>query len=84
MIKPSSKDVSCKFIVDQLASTLLGTTANLTNALTGTLGGLNLLGGNGNSASNKNNNGLLGILGSGNRKQNTRDGGGGGGLLGLG
>lgn len=45
-VEPSSKETSCAFIVNQLASTLLGTTSNLTNAvggtLTDTLGGLGL------------------------------------------
>lgn len=38
-VKPASKDTSCAFIVNQLASTLLQTTSNLTNAVGGTLGG---------------------------------------------
>lgn len=45
-VEPLSKETSCAFIVNQLASTLLGTTSNLTNAvggtITGTLGGLGL------------------------------------------
>lgn len=44
MVKPSSKDTSCKFIGSQLASSLLSTTGELTNSvgtkLTDTLGKL--------------------------------------------
>lgn len=49
-VKPSSKETSCKFILNDLTSALLGTTTNLTSSvgetLGGTLGGLgNVLGG---------------------------------------
>lgn len=33
LVKPSSKDTSCKFIVNQLASSLLTATGNLTSSL---------------------------------------------------
>lgn len=46
LVKPSSKDTNCKFIANQLASTLLSATTNLTsqlgNALGNPLGVLNL------------------------------------------
>lgn len=38
LVKPSSKDTSCKFIENQLASTLLTATGNLTSTLENTLG----------------------------------------------
>ena len=54
LVKPSSKDTSCKFIVNQLASSLLGVTGNLTSSLGNTLGntlGILNLGGKKDSAS---------------------------------
>lgn len=33
LVKPSSKEISCKFVVNQLASSLLTTTGNLTSAI---------------------------------------------------
>lgn len=39
-VKPSSKDTSCKFIGNQLASTLTGLTSSIGSQLTGTLGKL--------------------------------------------
>lgn len=46
--KPSSKDTSCKFIVNQLTASLLTTTGNLTSSLGNTLGNiLPLSGGSG-------------------------------------
>lgn len=91
-LKPSSKDVNCKFILDGLTGSLLGTTSNLTSTLTGTLdgtlGGLGLLGGNNKKNTNvvanqPNQGGLLG-LGIGSRPTNNRKpGNSGGGLLGV-
>lgn len=39
-MKPSSKDTSCKFIGNQLASTLGGLTSSIGSQLSGTLGKL--------------------------------------------
>lgn len=62
-MKPSSKDVSCKGLLDGLTGTLLGTTNQLTGAL-----GVNLLGGTGEGKS-----GLLGggLLGANNQWPNS-------------
>lgn len=38
MVNPTLKETSCKFIVSQLASSLLTTTGNLTSSLGNTLG----------------------------------------------
>lgn len=38
-LKPSSKDTSCAFIIQELASSLLGSTGNITSSLTGGLTG---------------------------------------------
>lgn len=40
LVKPSSKDTSCKFIANQLASSLLTATGNLTSSISGAIGGL--------------------------------------------
>lgn len=37
-MKPSSKQTSCKFLLNQLTSALLGVTGNLTSTLENTLG----------------------------------------------
>lgn len=50
LVKPSAKDTSCKFIVNQLASSLLTATGNLTSSLGNTLGGILNLGGKKNVA----------------------------------
>lgn len=85
-LKPSSKDVSCAFILNQLTGALLTTATNLTGTLTSTLGGaldgINLLG-----QSNKSNNNQRqpkpNAAANGRRKQ-TNGQSTGGGLLGLG
>lgn len=38
LVKPSSKDTSCKFILNQLASNLLTATGNLTSSIGSTFG----------------------------------------------
>lgn len=40
LAKPSSKEISCKFIVNQLTTSLLTTTGNLTSSLGNTLGNI--------------------------------------------
>lgn len=53
IVKPSSKDMSCKFIFNQLASSLLTATGDLTSTLGSTLGNtLGVLGGKKNAAGN--------------------------------
>lgn len=55
IVKPSSKDMSCKFIFNQLASSLLTATGNLTSSLGNTLGntlGVLNLGGKKNASGN--------------------------------
>lgn len=89
LVRPSSKDTNCKFIVNQLASTLLTATGNLTatlgNTLGNTLGVLNLGGKNTASAPSK---GVqINQVGSSNkqtdRKNAASNNRGGGGLLGI-
>lgn len=93
-VKPSSKDTSCAFILNQLTSALHDTTGKLTNkldgTLTGTLGGLNLSG-NKTDKNFKGNGNLLGnvasnLMQSPNKKTDPskpNKGGGSGGLLGI-
>lgn len=84
-MKPSSKDVSCAFILNQLTDTLLATTKNLTGALTGTLGGLNLLGQNNMNTMNYRQQSPYANYALGNDRRNEMSGqNSGGGLLGLG
>lgn len=86
-LKPSSKDVSCAFILNQLTGALITTTTNLTSTLTGTLGGtldsINLLGQNSKNKDNNNRQPKPNAVENGRRKQ-TNGKSSGGGLLGLG
>lgn len=51
LVKPSSKETSCKFIVNQLATSLLTTTGNLTSSIGNTLGNILPLSGGSGSGS---------------------------------
>lgn len=82
-IKPSSKSTSCKFILNQLASSLLTATGDLTssigNTLDNTLGGLSLGKNKGGVLSNP----LIGTNKNSDQKNSAHNNRGGGGLLGI-
>lgn len=88
IVKPSSKDMSCKFIVNQLASSLLTATGDLTSSLGSTLGNtLGVLGGKKNAAGNTPaKNGVQSIQATNkqtDKKSATSNNRGNGGLLGI-
>lgn len=78
-IKPSSKSTSCKFILNQLASSLLTATGELTSSIGNTLGGLSLGKNKGGVLSNQ----LIGTNKNSDQKNSAHNNRGGGGLLGI-